>query len=278
MREKKSDRTVCSVFPMLFMVLLICARFFRESFYANPPNRFSVKERRTSEHVVDIRNEWVFSSAWPNRADDKEIGKLWGRVTITAVVPGFCRSRARLTSSSVEVVWTVEVHGSTADRGGESWRDRPLSLRPVAVRVVDPFGAFRSDLLPIGHRRIVCVRACLRSIAPVRHPETVLERMKCYGRSGDGASVIKRHERVETRGGILACPWPSVKTRVIRSFVPETLPLRNPLVKTRCSDRCSKMRIVITVAWIRTSRWQLNPLLSKGELSCWHPLTCGRDM
>lgn len=70
----------------------------------------------------------------------------------------------------------MEVLGSTADRGGESRRDRPLSLRPVAVRVVSPFSAFCSDpLRSVTGGSSACVQRDRSSLNDIRR----LSRNEC---------------------------------------------------------------------------------------------------
>jgi len=175
----------------------------------------------------------------------------WGGATIavTAAVPELCRA---LELGSLRHRWKW-CGGAQLDSWSRWWvaERSALFLRSVAVRVVDPFGAFApipSDRSSENHPRATR----LRSIVPQRR--IVPKRMQCYGR-GEGALVIGRHERVDTRGEILV-PWRTAE-RVqgsewwsVWSF--RTLP--QPAQENEMLER-SKMRSVVAVVWIRTLQW-----------------------
>lgn len=87
--------------------------------------------------------------------------------------------------------------------------------------------------------------------------------MQCYGRSGDGASVIKQYDRVDTQGGILVYTWSSARIRVVIRAVLFTWdtsaprPAREDEVFDRSedADRCMNSNVAVTAESTFVRRW-----------------------
>lgn len=133
------------------------------------------------------------------------------------------------------------------------WWVAERSAAPSCVQSVVQCSSWARWVRSFRSRPVIRRITCMRSLAPEWCPESVRKWMQRYGRSGDGASVIRRHERVDTlRGGISV----SLTKCKDQSDNP-----RGPFVSERhlrhaVRPKRSKMRSVVAVVWIRRgSTW-----------------------